>query len=228
MSKTNVSKLVRNAKFLKTIRIPPPRKFQIPQSVSYDKLIVVTGMPHSGTTIFTYLLQQHPQITLFAHTIPKLLETWITDPDVLQLVNYFIARCGTHVLVKRPSLFVELGDYLLANMPKAKYICCHRDFDQIVKSWSGPHCISATAKYSNDQLGLYNTWMSIENYFCNRLPFCTSLHHADFVNDPQSVLNSITDWLQLERYVFDVSQVSLDEEKSIKKLFEFYSTDTET
>lgn len=175
----------------------------------YERLIVVTGMPHSGTTIFTYILKQHPDIQLLANTIPNLLESWFID-DINVLDQAIATTDKRYIMVKRPALIWEYKKYLLEHMPNARFLYCLKSCKEAVNSWNKVTSVGGTAKDDN----AYEKFMENVVDFEQKTQHFKYVCHASFVNNPIDVLNDIVDWLDLKRFNFDVSQV--DESKNIK------------
>jgi hypothetical protein len=184
-----------------------------------ERLIVVFGMAHSGTTILTYVLNKHPE-TMLAVDGEKswiLENTWLPLEQGEPIQGFLATYPNKRLLLKRPWNEVWHGDWMRREMPNAKFIYCYRDFDEITKSWSKP------TSFVNDMLrsggieyqrGYYQFCLEKAEAFARAVPFFYKLHHPRFVEDPKRVMAEISAWAGLAPFKFDVSQVSCD--KNIK------------
>lgn len=178
-----------------------------------ERLIIVMGMAHSGTTILTYVLKHHPEILCCTDgTEAWLLEnTWLPlelkEPIQQFLNNYPDKR----ILLKRPWSEVWHGNWMQQEMPNAKYIYCYRNFGDIYDSWVKP--TSMLPKQWRDRSldghkQFYDMCLQHASEFAGVVPNYRRHDHALFVNNARRAMNDLTQWLQLPAWNFDISMVS--------------------
>lgn len=186
-----------------------------------ERLIIVLGMAHSGTTILTHVLRQHPDITLFVDGS----EAWIYENTYLpleqsepiqQLLTDYPNR---RIILKRPWNEVWHGDWMAQEMPNAKFIYCYRSFEETAKSWSKPTSFVADQLRSGGidyQRSFYHFCIEKAEAFSRKVPFYKKVFHPDFVERPAHTIAMLAQWFGLSPFKFDVSQVGHD--KDIKRL----------
>jgi hypothetical protein len=186
-----------------------------------ERLIVVVGMAHSGTTILTHVLRQHPEIGLAVNGSEAwiLENTWLpleqADPIQELLTNHTYKR----VLLKRPWNSVWHGDWMKQEMPNAKFIYCYRDFEEIAKSWSKPTSFVDERLRNGGvefQRSFYDMCVEASEAFGRTVPFYRKVYHPGFVENPKAMMAMIATWAGLTHFNFDVSQVGHN--KDIKKV----------
>jgi hypothetical protein len=164
-----------------------------------ERLIVVLGMAHSGTTILTYVLKQHPDV-LSAVNGP---EAWILENDWLRLeqaspIQDVLCSFPNHrILLKRPWSCVWHGDWMAAEMPNARFLYCQREFGEIAQSWSKPTSfVDGTLRHAATQhkQELYQFFRRKGEEFGTRVPYFLKVDHAQFVEQPARVMAGIADW----------------------------------
>lgn len=181
--------------------------------ISNERLIVVLGMAHSGTTILTYILKQHPNI--FCGT--NGMESWIFENDWLprenpvpiqELINKYPTK---RILIKRPWNCVKHGKWMQDEMPNAKYLYCLRPFEEISVSWSKPTSfidISLRNSSLEDKKTYYNMCYEKGIEFGLRVQFFKVINNLDFIKNPEQVISDLSNWLELTPFKFNLSQVS--------------------
>ncbi len=186
-----------------------------------ERLIVVLGMAHSGTTILSYVLRQHPEVVCCTDGT----EAWILENSWLPLeqaepIERLLTRFATRrVLLKRPWNEVWHGDWMKREMPNASFIYCYRSFADTAASWCKP------TSFVEDQLrfggveyqrNFYEMCWQRAQSFGSGVPCFRKHYHADFVADPAKVIAVAAAWLGLAPFKFNVGEVSSD--KDIKSL----------
>lgn len=194
----------------------------------HDRLIIVCGMAHSGTTILTHVLKEHPSVFCFVNGS----ESWLLENTILpNKQNESLQRIlqtipnNKRILLKRPwVLCCGLTDWLLQDLPNAKYLYCYREFSDISMSWSKPtSLIDDHLRNSKENQEIhYRLCLEQTQEFKNKVPYFKQIHHLDFVKDPTGVMSDICKWAALPSFRFNVSHVSLD--KDIKNIIKFEHT----
>lgn len=117
-----------------------PPVARIVMIVGNERLIIVVGMAHSGTTILTYLLRQHPDAVCCTDgTEAWVLEnTWLPFERQAPIQDLLARFPHKRVLLKRPWNVAKHRQWMENEMPSAKYLYCFRGFEDISKSWSKP------------------------------------------------------------------------------------------
>lgn len=184
-----------------------------------ERLIIILGMAHSGTTILTYVLQQHPDVMCCADGQEAWImeNTWIPS-EQSKPIQEQLDRTNKRILLKRPWASTH-GGWLKREMPNAKFICCYRNFVDISASWSKPTSFVADSLRNGGkdyQLSFYNEYWRHAINFSNGVPFFRRHYHLDFIANPAKIMSDICSWLGLRPFIFDVSQVSAT--KDIKEL----------
>lgn len=186
-----------------------------------ERLIIISGMAHSGTTILTYLIKQHPD--LFCHTDGQ--ESWLLENSLLfecnsdgiqNLLNHNPKR----IILKRTWCFKHYN-WLNQQMPNAKYIYCLRDFDPISASWSKPNSfVSNKTRTSNDQKSIYDLNLECAMKLKSMVSHFQIVRHVDLLLDPKHVMSNIGEWLNIH-YDWDTSVVSKIDIKSLLHMSAF-------
>ena len=105
-----------------------------------EKIIVISGMAHSGTTILAYILQQHPEIYCFTNGD----QACILENDLLlnkqnETIEFVInSHFPKRILLKRPWTECKVLDWFSQELPNARFIYCYKAFEDITKSWCKP------------------------------------------------------------------------------------------
>lgn len=181
--------------------------------IENERLIIVVGMPHSGTTILTHTLRQHRGLICCTNgTEAWLLEnTYLPLEDTHAIQRLLDGSSKRRVLLKRPLNEVFHGSWMRQEMPNAKFIYCYRDFEEIQKSWSGPGSVLENEVKNGSvdyQRETYNTWLKSAEEFGASVPYFYKLHHPAFVSNPRKIIEELIVWLSLPHQHLRVSQVS--------------------
>jgi hypothetical protein len=181
--------------------------------VGNERLIIVLGMAHSGTTILAYVLKQHPQVLCFTDGT----EAWLLENTLLlcaqtgsiqQLLNQYPNQ---RILLKRPWSCIRHADWLEREMPNARYLYCVRPFEEIAQSWAKPTSfIDDHLRHSGipHQRNFYRHCLERAMTLGTRVPYFRTVHHPDLVADPTRIMAETATWLKLSPWDFDVSEVS--------------------
>jgi hypothetical protein len=189
-----------------------------------DRLIIVLGMAHSGTTILAYVLKMHPDIECHINGPEAwLLENeWLKNKDA-EPIQEILNNSDKRILLKRPWMEVWNGQWMREEMPDAKFIYCHRDFDAVSVSWTKPTSqIGDDLRYGGieHQREFYDFCFNKGNEFGNQVNNFYWHRHEHFATMPKIVIHKVAKWLELRRWVFDTTMVGKSNVKDILKPIE--------
>jgi hypothetical protein len=183
-----------------------------------ERLIIVVGMAHSGTTIISYILKQHPNVVVAVDGN----ESWILENTALPKEdNSVIQRLidsnpKKYILMKRPWNCVYHTDWMSREMHKAKYIYCQKTFSETNKSWS-KRLSFIEEKLRNspteEKCDFYNMCLAKGTELSEKVPYFYKVHHSDFSSSPEKIINELAIWIGLKPFKFDLSKVN---ERNIK------------
>lgn len=175
-----------------------------------DRLIIVLGMAHSGTTILTHILQKHPDVICGTDGA----EAWILEniwlpleqaEPIQQLLHNFPTK---RILLKRPWNEVWHGEWMKREMPNAKFIYCYRSFLEISESWCKPNSmVDAELRDGDHQKQFYEMCWECAGKFGSSVTHYRQHYHPDFVENPEKVIAEMATWLGLSPWMFDVTSV---------------------
>jgi Sulfotransferase family len=184
--------------------------------IGNDRLIIVLGMAHSGTTILTYTLQQHPDVVCGTSGPEAWLfeNDWLMSEQTALIQEILDNNLNKKVLLKRPWVCVDHRDYLVREMPNAKFIYCYRDFFDISMSWSKPTSfVGANLRSDSEfQRKTYDETLKAGEILASKVPFFIKIYHKDFVNHPSRIMRMITEWVGLSHFNFDLRFVSYNKD----------------
>ena len=176
-----------------------------------ERLIIVIGMAHSGTTVLTHVLRQHPDIVLGSNgDMAWLLECdYLPDEDTKGIAELLDANPGKRLLLKRPWVETSHGDWMARELPEARYLYCVRPFDEIQASWKkkGSFVDSRLRWCESHQRNTYTSALQKAEDFSKRVAHFRYHSHTIFLADPNRVSSETADWLGLPPFQFDVSEV---------------------
>lgn len=117
--------------------------------IDYSKIIIVTGLPRSGTSIVTRTLASHPDITLFAdgteiHVLENtLLPLWTDSKEDLDILEKIQNKCRTkYLLMKRPGILRKSkGDHISERFKDSLFVIMQRDFYGLKRSWNASRMV---------------------------------------------------------------------------------------
>ena len=183
-----------------------------------ERLIVVLGMAHSGTTSLTYILQQHPETVCCVNgNESRLFENdWLLSEQATP-IQALLKKISKRIILKRPWVCVDHADFLVREMPNAKFVYCYRSFEEMSKSWSKSNSFiyPALRKDLTLQKETYIKCLDRAETFKNRIPFFKKIFHPDFVANPK-VTNDLVEWLDLTPFNFNFKEISYS--KNIKTI----------
>lgn len=177
-----------------------------------ERLIVVCGMAHSGTTILTHILRQHPDV----HLVVNGNESWLLENDWLPNEDTDkIARClaehpDKRILLKRPWNITQHSEWMAREMPDAAFVYCDRPFSQIRKSWSKlTSLVDAKLRFSPDlQTEVYSQSLESLVHFSAMVRRVLIFPLAGLIDDPNGKMEETRQWLKLSDFSFDTSLVN--------------------
>jgi len=179
-------------------------------------IIFLSGMAHSGTTILTHLLRQHPSI---CHQVDgKSVMFYESDLifDSKSLRNLASKNLGKKILVKKPWVFADDPNYFIDLFPDAYFICCLKSFEEASKSWSKPYSqVAFDFRYNNvAQKEKYDLFMESVYVMKNSLNKFNIFHYDKFIDNPSYAMKELTEFLEIDNFNYDLSDVGND--KNIK------------
>lgn len=193
-----------------------------------NRLIIVLGMAHSGTTVLVHTLLQCPKIVC----LQSGTESWVFENKYLlpQFADTFKKEDNpvSEFVAKHPNKFVVLKrprqenrpDFFKTYMPNAHYFILLRSFDALVKSWSKENSSVSIGlrKASVQQKRLhYHKYLEAANTFASKTGSKVQLiHHEEMCNNPSDTFAKIAAALGI-KFTFDTSDVgNLD--KNVKEM----------
>ena len=86
-----------------------------------EKLIIICGMAHSGTTIVAHVIRQHPDFVLFNNgSMAFILENdFLLNANAQKIES--LTQKENRVILKRPWIENNHTDWLIENMPNSYY-----------------------------------------------------------------------------------------------------------
>lgn len=175
-----------------------------------ERLIVVLGMAHSGTTILTHTLANHPDVTLATNGGEAwLLENdWLPNEDSPPLVQWLETNTGRRLLLKRPWNECLHAEWMSRTMPDARFIYCRREFSEIRKSWSKPTSfVESSLRNPTEQFAAYSDALVKAQRFADTVKHFFTVDHERLLANPARELARLTRWLDLPKFEFDVSAI---------------------
>lgn len=184
------------------------------------RLIIITGMPHSGTTILAYILKQHPDILCYTDGN----EAWLLENDLLLSENsediekILKQNSDKIILLKRPLSEVKKANWMKNEMPDAKYIYCYKTFDDINLSWTKPtsFCPELRDTCESERKIFYTNSWNAAMQFGNNIQYFKEIFYSKFLENPSSIIKDLINWANLLPYDFDYSEISIS--KNIKDI----------
>jgi hypothetical protein len=101
-----------------------------------ERVIVVLGTSHSGTTVLAYILNTHPQVRLIIDgENPEVLESDILMRRDWQTMQYLLDWFPEDYLVFKHPWAQENTTFFAEHLRDATYLYCWRPFEDVRKSW---------------------------------------------------------------------------------------------
>lgn len=178
-----------------------------------ERLIIVVGMAHSGTTIISYLLRQHPDVVCAVDG----KESWILENTTLPRENSSAIQKilndnpKKYVLMKRPWNCVYHVDWMSKELPNARFLYCQKTFSEINKSWSkGSSFVEEKLKVASaeEKCIFFNMCLSKAHELSEKVPHFFKVHHFDFTRNPGPMIQEISNWIGLKPHTYDISEVN--------------------
>jgi hypothetical protein len=176
-------------------------------------------MAHSGTTIIAYILKQYPDFLLVVNGKQEdvLENDFLPKGDIEGIEN--INKNEKRIILKRPWIESGRTDWLIENMPNAYYIYCLKEKEKNIKSWSAPNAYvgnefkkSPYEEKSKKYDECYNDAMKLK---ANVKKFFI-LENEKLLDNPKKMFDDINQFLNAEKFDYDLSVVSSTESIKIK------------
>jgi hypothetical protein len=192
-----------------------------------NRVIILSGMGHSGTTITAYLLKQHPKIFCGINgKHSNVLENdWLKNKNFLPIRKLIENHPRKFILLKRPWLCYEntVGhwnanesfDFILDKIKSIKLVYCYKNFEEQARSWSKPKNYDVILRESSleRQKEVYDFYMKEVEKF-SKVADVYYLNNHDLINTPGKTMDELSRWLGLGEFKFDLSMIS--DKKDIK------------
>ena len=193
-----------------------------------NRLIIVLGMAHSGTTVLVHTLLQCPKIVC----LKSGTESWVFENKYLlpQFANTFekednpvsefvAAHPKKLIVLKRPWQETR-PDFFKTYMPNAHYFILLRSFNALVKSWSKENSSVSIGlrKASAQQKKIhYDKHLEAANTFASKTGSKVQLiHYEEMCDNPSGTFAKIAAVLGIE-FTFDTGDIgNLD--KNVKEI----------
>jgi hypothetical protein len=184
-----------------------------------DRLIIVTGMPYSGTTVLTFLLQKHRDVTLCRagrgqHLLEHQALQEMSTEGIRQILHDHPAG---RVLIKSPFSAYWPVDWLTGEMPDAYYINCLKSHEEW---WASCEARLREGKIGDADSRWYELALVSATLFGDRVQRFRTVRHSTLLHDPAGTMASLFEWLGLAPQDIDVSVVSKEPAKSIRRLLQ--------
>lgn len=178
-----------------------------------ERLIIILGMAHSGTTILAYVLKQHPDILCCANgNESNILENDYLVSEDTESIQRLLDTYPQRILLKRPWSEVWHAGWLRSEMPNARYIYCYRGFREIAASWAKPgSMVSSDLRGStlDHRQEYYNyCWDRAEEFASSVSNFYWHFHPTFVHEHPSKGIIKVANWLELSPWKFDTTMVS--------------------
>jgi hypothetical protein len=187
-----------------------------------EKLIIICGMAHSGTTIVAHVIRQHPDFVLFNNgSMAFILENdFLLNANAQKIES--LTQKENRVILKRPWIENNHTDWLIENMPNSYYLYCLKDKNSIIKSWSA-HNSYVNPKFRksshDEKSNSYDTCYSNAMKLKDKVKNFMTIENEKLIANPIEMFNEINIFLNAKQFNYNLSDVSST--KSIKtKLIE--------
>lgn len=181
-----------------------------------ERLIFVSGMAHSGTTILTHLLRQHPSLFHQTDGYCKMFhesEIFLDKNNLIEIMNMHNDK---NILIKKPWIFSEKFDFLTKEFKSSFFVCCMKSFDEITKSWSR---ITSQVKpqmksHKSVQKEVYDSYVEKIKLFEKHVDNFHIINYSEFLFDTKKIMDNLTEFLKINKFDYDLSMVGSN--KNIK------------
>lgn len=176
-----------------------------------DRVIVVTGLVHSGTTIVAYLLGQHPEVKLLTSGAYKwMLETTAVGGSGSEIEDALRAT-NRRVMVKVVWPELDLR-WLRANLAGCSVLYCRKPFDAMARSWRKPTSLAQMEHLTDEEMqDVYNRANCDAALLEQHTGRFIVVDHPSILTDAQGTVANICNLLGVASYTFDCSRVSCTE-----------------
>ena len=167
------------------------------------------GMARSGTTAFTHVLSQHPDIFLFTDTYN--LENTLIFHKKVDRMKAVVKRHPKHrILMKRPWA-ERMPDFFKEHTPNARFIFVVRNRESICESWGRTHWVANFLRHGSleEKKRYYDDHIKHMHTFAKKLGAgrVWQTPYERFASQPLTVMRRITGWLGLDKYKYDVGDI---------------------
>lgn len=174
-----------------------------------ERLIIVFGMSHSGTTLLSHVVQQHPDVLCYtdgpaAHTLEN---TWLPDErsDLIQQMLCELPK--KRILLKKPWSEIKNGQWMINEMTNAKFIYCYKSFEKMLISWKKGNS-PLIEQFKDDLKALYEFYYYQAYEFHKLVPHFYWHSYEDFLVYPTTMIDSLAAWIGLSPWKFNTSVVN--------------------
>lgn len=182
-----------------------------------SRIIIVSGMPRAGTSVITYVLAKHKDITLYidgteAHVLENtLLPNWTGSEEQIELIQKILSKTKTkYILLKRPIHCIN-SKFIERDFPNALFVFMERELKEITTSWKNSGMVGKNiyenAEESHNRFKKKMRDMMVEKKIINSL--------EDFCENPQILLSKVSEITKLEN-IFNTDIVARNEKWTSK------------
>lgn len=176
-----------------------------------ENIVIVCGMAHSGTTIVTHILRQNPNLNLCVsgHMVHILENDFLRHADTEAIKKLLTNK--KRILLKKPWVECDHKDWLIQNMPNAYYIYCTKNREKLIDRWGRPDSFVLPSFRKTSRKEKENRY---DECYANALELQSKLkrfmviENKTLIENPASTFKNINNFLDLEHFNYDVSEVS--------------------
>lgn len=185
------------------------------------KLLFITGIPHSGTSLLDKLLDLHDDLSSIVDYNKDPVDLIENDLDIFtsqskfdDYINKFDIKDNQYLIMKNPNNLYFLEQILSMKSVKCKVIIIYRDIRDVALSLF----------YRND--AMWPDYESAIKYCVERYKIidnCDSnvlkINHSDLINNFDTVFNNISNYLEItnidimERFEKNINEKEIPEDK---------------
>jgi Sulfotransferase family len=178
---------------------------------NHQRLIIIDGVPYSGTTLLTYLLAHHPDVLLAcsAPQCPLLENSWLSTQDAPTIEAILKSSPTPRILLKRPWTIYRGAEWLTRDFPSARFLYCVRNEASVISSWlrRGDFEGDTLQQVMKIDRETYAEAEKRASLFRLRVPYFLFVQLEDLLANPVDTLNNIGAWLGLSSFKYDTSHV---------------------